>query len=94
MSCFNSSSELSCDSITDEDDPHCVVTIWQLCYKIIDGQTFQIQTMRNKFPSKMIEDCLIKFVDTPGPNIRILSKRETRCFMNFTNSIAAGELMN
>ena len=36
--------ELQCDDITDEDDPHCTMTA--LCYEIINGQNFQIQTMR------------------------------------------------
>ena len=33
MRCFNSSSELSCDSITDEDDPHLIVSWWHGDYK-------------------------------------------------------------
>ena len=36
--------ELKCDDVTDEDDPHCVLTA--LCYEIINVQNFQIQNMR------------------------------------------------
>ena len=38
------SGEVSCDNIEDEEDPECVIT--HLCYEIINGQNFQIQTMR------------------------------------------------
>jgi len=38
------SGELVCDDITDEDDAHCIMSV--LCYEIINGQNFQIQTMR------------------------------------------------
>lgn len=38
------SGDLSCDDITDEEDPLCAMTV--LCYEIINVQNFQIQTMR------------------------------------------------
>eukprot|EP00551_Chaetoceros_affinis_P013895 CAMPEP_0203711904 /NCGR_PEP_ID=MMETSP0091-20130426/69760_1 /ASSEMBLY_ACC=CAM_ASM_001089 /TAXON_ID=426623 /ORGANISM="Chaetoceros affinis, Strain CCMP159" /LENGTH=303 /DNA_ID=CAMNT_0050589857 /DNA_START=244 /DNA_END=1156 /DNA_ORIENTATION=- len=38
------SGEVQCDDIEDEDHPHCQMV--HLCYEIINGQNFQIQTMR------------------------------------------------
>lgn len=38
------SGEISCEDIEDEEDPQCIMT--HLCYEIINGQNFQIQTMR------------------------------------------------
>merc|ERR1740123_1195024 len=38
------SGELTCEDLENEEDPHCIMKL--LCYEIINGQNFQIQTMR------------------------------------------------
>ena len=54
------SGEVQCADIEDEEDPHCVMKL--LCYAIINGQNFQIQTMRGvleslEYPAE--DDCKV-----------------------------------
>jgi hypothetical protein len=52
------SGEMICDDITDEEDPQCTMSV--LCYEIINGQNFQIQTMRGVLDASgydETEDC-------------------------------------
>lgn len=37
--------DIDCADMSNEDDPHCVMRV--LCYEIINGQNYQIQTMRS-----------------------------------------------
>merc|ERR1719264_2222594 len=57
---MNSGELDGCTDITDEEDQLCVMTV--LCYEIINGQNFQIQTMRGVLDSldyAESDDCVV-----------------------------------
>ncbi len=64
------SGEVVCDDLEDEEDPHCTMTL--LCHEIINGQNFQIQTMRGILEALDLDgedDCKVEVSGGPvaGP---------------------------
>jgi hypothetical protein len=52
--------DIDCDDMSDEDDPHCVMRV---CYEIINGQNYQIQTMRSVLEASgyaETDDCVVE----------------------------------
>lgn len=59
--------EIDCNDMTNEDDPACVMR--GLCYEIINGQNFQIQTMRGVLEASGYDetaDCPVKVSSKGG----------------------------
>lgn len=68
------SGEIECEDIEDEEDPHCAIT--HLCYEIINGQNFEIQTMKGILDSlghDEEDDCVVN-VDSKATKVNVDSK--------------------
>jgi len=60
-------SDIECADLTDEDDPACVMRV--LCYEIINGQNYQIQTMRSVLDTlgyAETDDCTVEVSEPQG----------------------------